>query len=106
MGPTWNTEGVKKQLKHLAVLLLAVGISAGWMFWRISGESGKIQQLCGQAQGKSLTQLNADIEQLGLKATFSQGRAVVHGEKTFGRAVCLIEYAGDAVTKAQYNVAD
>ena len=106
MGPTWSTEGVKKQLKHLAVLLLAVGISAGWMFWRISGESGKIQQLCEGAKGKTVAQLNADIEQLGLTATFSQGRAVVHGKKTMGRAVCLIEYAGDAVTKAQFSVAD
>ena len=106
MGPTWKAEGAKKQLKHLAVLLLAVGVSAGWVLWRIGGERGKIQQLCAAAPGMSVTQLNADIEKLGLRATFEKGSAIVHGEKTLGRVVCLIDYAGDAVTKAQFSVAD
>lgn len=106
MGPTLSTEGIKKQFKHLAVLLLAVGISVGWVLWRISGESGKILQLCETATGKTVAQLNADIEKLGLIATFSQGSAIVHGNRTMGRAVCLIEYAGDAVTKAQFNEAE
>ena len=106
MGPKLDTQGIKKQFKHLAVLLLAVGVSAGWVLWRISGEGGKIQQLCAEATGKTVAQLNADIEKLGLTATFSQGNAIIHGDKTMGRMVCLIEYAGDAVTKAQFSVAD
>lgn len=106
MGPTLNTEGVKKQLTHLVALLVAVGVSVAFVLWRISGESGQIQQLCEQAQGKTLAQLNEDIEKRGLISTFSQGSAIVHGSKTMGRAVCLIEYADGAVTKAQFNIAD
>ena len=106
MGPTWSADGVKKQFKHLAVLLLAVGVSVAFVLWRIGGESAQIQQLCEDAKGKTLAQLNEDIEKRGLVSTFSQGSAIVHGKKTMGRVVCLIEYAGDAVTKAQYNVAD
>ena len=106
MKSALNTGGFKRQLKRLAVLLLAVGVAAGWVLWRIGGERGKIQQLCAAAPGMSVTQLNADIEKLGLRATFGKGSVIVHGEKTFGRVVCLIDYAGDAVTKAQVSAAD
>ena len=106
MGPKLDTEGAKRQLKNLAALLLAVGVTVAFVLWRISGESAQIQQLCEQVQGKNLTQLNEDIKKHGLRATFSHGSAIIHGKKTMGRAVCLIEYTGDAVTKAQFNVAD
>ena len=106
MGPTLDTKAAKNQLKNLAVLLLAVGVSVVFVLWRIGSESGQIQQLCEQAQGKTLAQLNGDIEKRGLIATFSQGSAIVHGSKTMGRTVCLIEYADGAVTKAQFNNAD
>ena len=106
MGPTLDTKAAKNQLKNLAVLLLAVGVSVVFVLWRIGGESAQIQQLCEQAHGKTTAQLNEDIEKRGLMATFSQGNAIVHGKKTMGRTVCLIEYAGDMVTKAQFNNAD
>ncbi len=97
---------LKRRVKTLAALLLAVGVAAAFVLWRIGGERGSIQQLCAAAPGMTLAQLNTEIEKRALRAIFDKGSAIVHGKKTFGRVVCLIDYEGDAVKKAVFNVAD
>ena len=106
MGVAVKMKGAKRQRKNLAVLLLAVCVAAGWVLWRIGSERGKIQQLCAAAPGKSIAAVNSEIENGGLQAMFEKGSAIVHGERTMGRVVCLLEYEGGAVTQAQFSVAE
>ena len=88
------------------MLLLAVGVAAAFVLWRIGSERGEIERLCAAAPVMGVAQLNAEIEKRGLRSTFSKGSAIIHGKRTFGRVVCLIEYEGDAVKKAVFSVAD
>jgi hypothetical protein len=96
----------RKRIAFSLGLLLLAGLA--WLVWPFIVGPGQMEGFCSSlADGSSPAQVETQAAQHSYRvSSFSEGRAIVHDPRSFGRFTCALQFDAEGLVEATYSFND